>query len=58
MDLCQPIVFICDLLDSGSGLRVRDGYNKGAGMELPGKCLSRASKTWDGVKPVAGYVLL
>lgn len=38
---------MCDLLDSGSWLTLRDGYNKGAGMGLPVKGLSRASETWD-----------
>lgn len=44
-ELCQPIALICDFSDSEFWLRVRDGDNKGAGMERPVKCLSKAGKT-------------
>lgn len=44
-ELCQPIALMCDFSDSGFWLRVRDGDNKGAGMERPVKCLSKAGKT-------------
>lgn len=40
-------MFMCDFPDSGSWLRVRNGDGEGAGMELPVKCLSRASKARD-----------